>query len=618
MIALPALAAMALWQPVTDEAQVAAFVSTVRSTAKTASYASLRKLFTSPSNTQYLEAMIGPQSSLKNIGVDACPAPPGFEKFGSHWVIFHRYQEIESHHDVVVPVVRTGEGLSLGAEIPEDLAVPYRFAHLKFKVRLLPEERRAEISTTCEVKRAGEGPSTLVMRLNDAYALSGASYAGSPVAVLSGDTVQTKLDPKQRQLVRCGGLLYLTNAGNGGSLELKYAASLDIRGLDKTTADLALLTSYWYPHIGRQPVTSETEIEGPKDWLLLGNGNLVSEQLFPERKRCSFKSDVPLCWFHVVGGPYKLAAEVSDRGRKFRAWHLGAVDTARGKHDAEMARDAVAFYEDRLGKFPFNGYDVVDTPDFYGVECYSFTVLTPRITMWATSHEIGHTYFGGLVPNTYIKSIWNEGLTQYIDSIAFKKNSDRTLEGGYQSRKAPVSLADSFLAHGPYGNVGYMRGAYVFKMLENELGTDQLNLCLRRLIIDRQGKSTEWSDIERSFSATAGRPLSWFFDQWVRGKSFPTISIARAFGEPGPRGGFNTHVDFLQTGTQGPFKLKFEVIVVAEGGERRQIVSMDSQTGSCDIETPTRPIRVMINALGWTLSDVPAPYQVNVQDLAVR
>src|SRR6185503_2640073 len=143
-------------------------------------------------------------------------------------------------------------------------------------------------------------------------------------------------------------------------------------------------------------------------------------------------------------------------------------------------------------------------PDFYGVECYSFTVLTPRITSWATSHEAGHTYFGGMVPNTYIKSIWNEGLTQYIDSAGFKNNSDRSLDYGYQSRKVKVSLADPFLAHGPNGNIGYMRGAYVFKMLENELGMDMMNQCLRRLILDRQGKSTEWSDIEKSFSTTAG------------------------------------------------------------------------------------------------------------------
>lgn len=611
MLALQLLIVIAAL-PSQDQAQTARFVEEVSIAAKSSGFEQIRKLFTNPANAAPLESMAGSPAGMRTLSVSAFPVPHGFEKFGDYWLVFHRYQGLEAQHDVVYPIVRTGDGPAIGAELPEDLYVPFALDNFVFDIRMNTAQEKVGIETTVDIKHTGENETAVFMRMNNAYKITSAEYAGKPLQVREYRTLgEPALNGAVPTLVRSGGILYLTHPGNGGKLHLKYETSLNLAGLDKTTKDSLLLTSYWYPHIGRRPATSRTRITGPADWLLLSNGNLVSEVPSAGQKTVEFRNDVPLVWFHVVGGPYKLAYETQDRGRKFRAWHVGNVEEARGKHDAEMARDAVAFFEDRFGKFPYNGYDVVDTPDFYGVECYSFTVLTPRITSWATSHEIGHTYFGGLAPNTYIHSIWNESITQYVDSVQFKKNSDQSLQQGYALRNAPVSLTDPFLAHGPYGHVGYFRGAYTMKMLENEIGLEVMNKCLRALAQERIGKVTNWSDIETLFSKHSGTDLSWFFSQWVRGKTFPAISIARALGEAGPRGGWNLNVIMDQTGTPSPFRLRYEFIVQTADGEERFPVAMTQRRQTFDYPLKSKPLRLTVNVFGWSLIEAPSPVKID-------
>ncbi len=581
-------------------------LSKLREAARSGKFENLRPLFAEPAYTVYLEQMLGGAGPLRAIAISGYPAPPGLEKFGEYWVVFHRWQRLEHHHDAVFPIIRTGEGVTLGSELPEDLFIPYRFERLEFDVRFYPTDGRADIRVKADVKRTGEGPETVFMRMNDTYVVREARFNGEEIPIHSDEPIGSfSLDAEQPVLVQSGGILYLTNAGDGGELALRYVVAIDIPGGDQVTEEYALLTSYWYPHIGRAPAKSRTRVEGPKDWTLIGPGNQVKQTELGERKAVEYENDVPVSWFHIVGGPYKLVHEVEDRGRKFRAWQLGTVDDGRGKHDAEMARDSVAFFEDRFGKFPYDHYDVVDTPDFYGVECYSFTVLTPRITEWATSHEIGHTYFGGMATNTYIHSMWNEGVTQYVDSIQFKESRGRTLETGYRQRTVKVPLATISIPHGPNGNVGYMRGAYTMKMLENELGLDLMNRCLREFVKRQSGKATEWSDLETVFSDVAGRPLGWFFDQWVRSAIFPGVRYAGTWVEPGPRTGFNTSVRFLQTGTVMPYRLRFEVVLTTPSGEKRFPILLTETMQQYNFATDERPVRIEVDPMGWTLADVP-------------
>jgi aminopeptidase N len=591
--------------PQYDVTAAMALLERARTAVRDGRYDSLERLFSQERYAGSIREIARDGRALRALEVSAFPAPKGLEKFGDYWVIFHKYQGIQAGHDRIHPMVRTGDGLALGAEIPEDIATPYEITHHDFKVKLNPTVPNAEFVVTSTLKRS-VGQGSVLLRMNDLYEITGAKYNGEAIKTYVNSALdQIALTDQQPELVRAGGAIVLTNAGSGGNLELSYRGQMDIAGADETTATSMLFTAGWYPHIGRGTATATSQVTGPKDWLIMAVGNITGEAVVGDEKTVTFNNPVAVAFYHLVGGPYRLAAETEDRGRKFRAWHLTKGNTERAKGDVESARNAVAFFEDRYGKFPYDHYDVIDTPDFYGIEAYSFTLLSPSITSWATSHEIGHTWFGGMVPNTYIKSIWNESLTQYIDSSVLKKNSDRSLNNGYASRTMPAALADAFLPHGPYGNVGYYRGAYVMKMLENQIGEAEMTKALRDLVKNRTGKKTEWSDIAASFRASTRQDLDWFFEQWVFGKQFPALAITRAFAEAGPRGGFVTTVDIAQSGTPKPFRQKVGVVLSGRSGEKVHVVEISKATTTFYLESDARTTRVSLDPFGYTLASVP-------------
>lgn len=577
-------------------------VNQAKAAVQSGSFAELRALFSTAEAMQPLRHMVGAEASLRTISVHGFPAPPGYERFGRTWLVFHRWQRHEHQHDIVVPVISTGDGPRLGSEIPEDLPINYSITEMRCSVDLRPEEPKAAFDIAVSIRRDGEGPETVLMRINDSYVIAEAEYRGQALNVFSNEEPEQVRLSDAPALVQAGSILYLTNAGEGGDLRLRYETDIQITRQDGIRKEHALFLSYWWPHIGRQPFKSRITLTGPVDWLLMANGDLVSERRDGERKTVAYRNDVAVSYHHIVGGPYLLAAEMQDRDRVIRAWHIGNVNRERATRDVRSAADSIALFEDLFGKYPYNHYDIVDTPDFYGLECYSFTVLSPPITSWATPHEVGHTWFGGLVPNTYIRSMWNESVTQYADSILFKKNSDRTLEQGWNSRGIDVVLGELVEPHGQHGIVGYMRGAYVLNMLAEEVGEQTVIKGLRLLVERRTGKASDWGDVVSALQDAAGRDLRWFFSQWLWSNQRPSLSFGRA--ETAMAGGeWITTVRLVQTGVSSAYRLKFDVVLETPEGDKRFPVTMDQLNQTYTFNTAAKPSRARTDCFGKSLAE---------------
>src|SRR5262249_43306873 len=137
-----------------------------------------------------------------------------------------------------------------------------------------------------------------------------------------------------------------------------------------------------------------------------------------------YKCSVPIAYPKVCAGKYVLALEGKQNGHALRSYQFAPVDLKRATDDVGWMKKAIAFYEANLGPFPFKTYECFDGKKYYGIESYSYTILAPSITTWAVSHEMGHTYFGGVVPCAYVKDSWNEGLTQYVDDVLLHHNPE--------------------------------------------------------------------------------------------------------------------------------------------------------------------------------------------------
>jgi hypothetical protein len=177
--------------------------------------------------------------------------------------------------------------------------------------------------------------------------------------------------------------------------------------------------------------------------------------------------------------------------------------------------------------------------ELYGggaLEAYSFATYGTGWLPDEDTHEPAHTWFGGLLSNTYMNSYWNESFANFCGGLF---NRERPV-GNVQERRlafvdpanmarayneAPMSQSGAFIG-GTASSLGYGKGATVLQQLERELGTERMVAAMRTWISDNtKGEAAEWEGFERAVAKSSGEGHKWFFDQWVRNPGAPTFEV---------------------------------------------------------------------------------------------
>ncbi|MBI5708077.1 MAG: hypothetical protein HZC36_13935 [Armatimonadetes bacterium] len=570
----------------------------------------LQKLFVRQADAESVLEMAG-RSGPKSLKVKLIPTPPGWGAPGSYWAIFHKRQGIESFHDMVFNVAVTPERLLVGREVPETQTGGWTVETGRFDVKVLPSQSAAEVETTLRLTHKGE-PRALMMRLGDPFTVSSASSASRAIKVVEAydRAVPT---PAQGDLVRAGGILVYWGTSAPNTLTLRYRGNpgeAGNQGGDRVTNRLCYLTAWWTPTIARQPYTTATRIEAPEPWVIVSEGveaqpeavGFAAMTASPGNSVRTFKCDIKITFPKVIGGEYKLAAEGKDgKGRVFRSYQLEPINRARADKDVDLMKRATAFYEDTLGPWPFPGYACFDGEGYYGIESYSYTILLTQNTTRFVAHEMGHTYFGGIVPNSYTRDCWNESLTQYVESVLFSKNADKSLEKGYETNKIPVPMT-AMSRPGLFGSASYFRGAYVMTMLGHEIGLDRVIAGMKAIVKERAGVDTTWPELRPYFEKASGQDLGWFWDQWVENAVYPKVDIADAQliqGNP-----TTTWVTLVQSGTKKPYRLRLKIKASAQGAEKVTEVVLSEVKGTFRVDTPFVPTKVELDPFEFTMATV--------------
>lgn len=579
------------------------FLATVRAAVDSGSKSTVENLFVKGQDAEYLFTMAGRQGGLKSMGVKMIPAPPGWESTGKYWVVFHTFQHIEADHDPVYPV---SANWKLGAELPE-WDTDYRIRSAAMDVAFTPLDHLVDVKSKLTLERQ-KGSRAPIFRLNDVYTMKSAQAEEElPLKVASDTQVPT---PEEGDVVRAGSLLVYWGTRAPSDLTFSYQGKLNTKNSDKINKKVGWVTAWWVPSLARLPHLSVARILGPKSWVIRSEGELldVNSSLFgpaptPEENQqlIAFRCHVPISYPKVIAGEYMLVAQEKVGDHEFKAFHLTPPDPRRAQADVKRMKDAMEWFERTLGPFPFKGYECYDADTYYGIESYSHTLLQTGITTMFVSHEMAHTYFGGLAPCPYVRDSWNESMTQYVDSVLFLENADQTLERGAAMNHIPVALSNMPRPH-EHGSATYMRGAYVLKMLEHEIGEKPMMAAVRDIARDRRGKETVWADLRPYFERHGRAELKWFWDQWVDGYTFPTVRLAPV-GQTQTGNEWTNTVRITQAGTAKPFRLRFGVRLTGPGGgERIEIVSVTKADEQVEIKTDFKPDNARLVLFPYTLA----------------
>jgi hypothetical protein len=204
------------------------------------------------------------------------------------------------------------------------------------------------------------------------------------------------------------------------------------------------------------------------------------------------------------------------------------VATEPDKKDLEHIETAIKYYSDNVGMYPYSHATVVhgELKAGGGME-YPMITLCDFMSEEVIIHEVGHNWFYGILANNERAYPWmDESINSYYEGEAMAQNKkpglgdinttimmafvrDKYLTNDYQ----PIASTSEELTGANYGLCVYGLGAKSFGYLKAYLSADLFRECMRTYYDTWKYKHPLPDDMKRSFEATSGENLSWFFDE---------------------------------------------------------------------------------------------------------
>ena len=445
-------------------------------------------------------------------------AVPAKSPAGKRYVVFTTRMTSEDYGDFVFET----DGRTLIRYIPERETLGHRIEHQKLSLEFELPAKRANLESEMRVRRSANAATEFLIRLSPQYRVSKvANAAGQPVP-----------------FAQAGGVVWMPSpATSPFTYKLTYSGVVDQPQYagSITTREAMLTNDYWYPMIARLPQTYEATVRVPKSWTAIAQGELTRDETVGATRSMTWKMDLPAVYWSLSAAPYRTFSQILD-GRKFQIWSL-TMSEPQMRMQTELFSPILKFFE-TLAPYPFTYWGAVDSP-VYGsgaLEAYSFATYGAGWLPDEDAHEPSHTWFGGLINNTYLNSFWNESFAAYceglynregpIGNVAEKQQafvSDARPSPSYA--QAALDKAGAF--SGPVASdLGYGKGAKVLQMLESELGVEAMMAAMRNwLKVHPKGEPGEWSHFEAAVKASSGRDMTRFFDEWVRRPGWADFTV---------------------------------------------------------------------------------------------
>jgi hypothetical protein len=477
---------------------------------------------------------------------------------GAEWLaVFSMYHPVEADADHFHLLASAHGEWAVSAEIDErEPATEYRILHHEAELQLLPEAHRLQALDRMTVRRLVGARGLMLARMNDDYSVEAVRAAGNAVP-----------------FARSGGLLAVAMPPGPPSelpVEVRYSGEVRHPGMDEIEPDGAFLFSYWYPNIARLPATGDLTVTAPAKWTVIAQGERESRQEAGAVARTRWRQTHPVCWLQVAAGGYHQTARTV--GTKTLNVYLLQPDEDRASKVLGTLEQALPFYSRTFGEYPWSHYDVVEYPLAVGaLEGYTMTAMSPELFRNAIPHELSHSWWGGIVPNTYTVDMWNEGFASYSERLlneASKPELPRGLRAGEERSSRwklppglPILGAGDALDH-PQSLVGYRKGAAVLHMFRRTVGDETFLKTLARFVTERSGQTTTWRDFQHVAEHVVGHEQRSFFDPWLTRDDVPRLRWISARQAGGT-------LDATLEMTNPGYHLRLPIAIDTEDGQRR-------------------------------------------------
>jgi aminopeptidase N len=221
------------------------------------------------------------------------------------------------------------------------------------------------------------------------------------------------------------------------------------------------------------------------------------------------------------------------------------------------------------------------------------------------AHETAHQWFGDAVTEREWSHVWlSEGFATYFEKLWVERfEGDSAFRVGMRGLrdeivKAP-EVATRPVIDTAQGNLmallntnSYQKGGWTLHMLRSLVGDSAFFRGIRAYYLANRHSTALTDDLRRAVEGTSGRPLGWFFDQWLRRPGFAEVTTSWRYDAQRKR-----VIATMAQGTRfGAYRFPLTVAVTDAGGrERRATIDVPASATSSivvpiDLDAPPRSV----------------------------
>ncbi len=432
---------------------------------------------------------------------------------------------------------------------------------------------------------------------------TGVSDLGPSVRIDLGDTA-TKGTPVTLRF-KYGGILATAAGGPLLTKRLAYVGAKD---------GYLLYAARWFPfhNYAADEATADISISVPGGFQVVGSSDLPATN---SGGKYRFVQTKPALVGNVAYAKY--SAKTLRFGEYELQFYTRVGNDALVASYGETLGRALEFYTKQFGE-PQGGkrLQIVqiddESLDFYSTQGTIFMAnrLSEQgrdVTQERLQREAALQWWGLTVGLKAFDDAWiSQGLAEY-SAFALRESTlsgaqlenlrrellekSLTFEQTASLSRTPANLDDQSTA---YQYIMYGKGASVFRLLRDTLGTEKFNQLLRTYLQQYRGKNASIDDFEKLTTQIAGQPMRYFFARWVEGTGVPEFTtdyqiIRTRGGKFVTRGTVKQNYDNLRLPVE--LQLKSE----GEGGLKTVTVQIEDASADFNIESDGKPIGVIID-----------------------
>lgn len=434
----------------------------------------------------------------------------------------------------------------------------------------------------------------------------GAGALGPNVRIDLGQVIPANQPATLR--IRWSGAL---TSPEGGPLANKRLAYVGSEG------SYLMYASRWFPFhdYAADRATSDITIIVPTGMLVGGmSDDPVNPQ--PDKNgvtRFRFVSKQPVLVGNFVAGQY--VAKTLRMGKYELQFFVKPGSENRITNYGELMGHALEFYTNEYGAPAFGTRLIIAQTDDETMETYSgpgMLFLASKLfdsvrgaSEERMEREVAYQWWGQTVGLKSFDDSWiSQGLAEW-SAFAFRETTltgaqldaaqreeqERALTFEQTSSivRAPSALDDQSAA---YKSIVFYKGAMVFRMLRESMGTQKFNQLLKKFLDQFRNKNASIDDFERLTTQVAGKNMRYFFAQWVEGTGVPEFSVdyqiirTRA-GKFRTRGTVRQNFENLH--------LPVELTLHSEGDSQTKILYLAGTSEDFDFESNGQPVSAEVD-----------------------